>query len=131
MHEELEVDSKLLDVESQHGRRSVSVLRSSLGQRLRELGVEERAWPGRDDGFASLLYRGKEFAHFHTDQELDIRLGKDVIKREGLKPLSDSTVHPGRAKGSPWQEFRIITAEDVRQAIRLVQLAIEGLKVRS
>jgi hypothetical protein len=41
----------------------------------------------RDDGFSSLHFEGKEFAHFHGDNELDIRLGRDIIKREGL-------VHP-------------------------------------
>jgi len=107
----------------------MNALRVSLIKKLRELGVEERAGPGRDDGFASLLYRGKDFAHFHTDTELDIRLGKEVIKREGLVSLPDSTVHPGRAKGSAWYEFRISGAADVQKAIRLVRLAIEGLKL--
>jgi hypothetical protein len=107
----------------------MNALRSSLVKKLREFGVEERPWPGRDDGFASLLYQGKEFAHFHTDNELDIRLGKDVIKQERLVRISDSTVHPDRAKGSPWFEFRISSAADVQEAIRLVRLAIAGLKV--
>lgn len=103
-------------------------MRTSLSQKLRELGVEERAWPGRDDGFASLLYRGKDFAHFHSDCELDIRLGKDVVRRERLSPLPDSTVHPDRAKSSPWYEMRFATEADVQEAVRLVALAIQGLK---
>ena len=37
-------------------------LRSDLVTRLNELGVEERAWPGRDDGFSSLVFAGKETA---------------------------------------------------------------------
>ena len=41
-----------------------------MSERLRELGVEERTVPGRDDGFASLVYRGKDFAHFHHDGEI-------------------------------------------------------------
>src|SRR3569623_3811187 len=107
----------------------MNTLRPSLVKKLSALGVVERPLPGRDDGFASLVYRGKEFAHFHTDDELDIRLGKEVIKRERLVRLPDSTVHPDRAKGSPWFEFRISSAADVQEAIRLVRLAIAGLKV--
>jgi len=106
----------------------MNVLRRNLNQKLRDLGVEERPWPGRD-GFSSLFYRGKEFAHFHADLELDIRLGKAVIRRERLIPLSDSTVHPDRAKGSAWYEMRISTTADVEKSVRLVRLAIEGLVV--
>jgi len=102
-------------------------LREKLSQRLRAIGVEERAYPGRDDGFASLLFRGKEFAHFHTDSEIDIRLGKDVIQREGLVHPSDSRVHPARSSSSPWFEMKILRASDVDEALRLVQLALQGL----
>ena len=102
-------------------------LRTSLSKRLREIAVEERAWPGRDDGFASLLFEGKEFAHFHHWSEIDIRLGKDVIKREGLAHPTDSKVHPGRSKNSPWYEMKILNAEDVDEVVRLVQVAIAGL----
>ena len=108
----------------------VSAVRKSLSTRLRELGVEERAWPGRDDGFASLTYAGKEFAHFHTDHEIDIRLGKDIIKRERLIHPSDSTVHPDRASGSPWYEMKVRTASEADEAIRLVALAIEAMRSR-
>lgn len=108
----------------------VNELRKTLSRKMRDLGVEERAWPGRDDGFASLLYKGKDIAHFHSDCELDVRLGKTVKSREGLKPLPDSTVHPTRAKGSPWQELRISTESDVNEAIRLLQLAIDELKIK-
>jgi hypothetical protein len=105
--------------------RRTNALRSSLIKKLGELGVEERQWPGRDDGFASLLYRGKDIAHFHSNCELDLRLGKDNIKREGLRPLPDSTVHPGRAKSSPWQEIRFASEADVLEVVRLVKLAIQ------
>ncbi|HKE95001.1 MAG TPA: luciferase family protein [Povalibacter sp.] len=105
-----------------------SALRNRLSQKLRELGVEERAWPGRDDGFASLLFRGQEFAHFHTHCEIDVRLGKDVIRRERLVHPSDSTVHPGRSRNSPWYEMKVSSATDVDEAVRLVQIAIQGLR---
>lgn len=106
----------------------MSMLRNRLSQRLRELGVEERAWPGRDDGFASLRFGGKEFAHFHADREIDIRLGKDAIRRERLVHPVDSTVHPDRSKNSPWYEMRIHSAADVDEAVRLVRIAIQGMR---
>ena len=101
-----------------------------MSQRLRELSVEECAWPGRDDGFASLLFDGKEFAHFHNWSEIDIRLGKDAIKRERLAHPVDSKVHPGRSKNSPWYEMPIHSAADVDEAVRLVRVAILGLRSR-
>jgi hypothetical protein len=105
----------------------MSTLRKSISEKLHALGVEERAWPGRDDGFASLSYRGKEFAHFHNEGEIDIRLGKDAIKREHLVHPADSIVHPDRAKGSPWYEMKLRTVADVDEAIRLVRLAIRSI----
>lgn len=104
--------------------------RIRLSQRLRELAVEERAWPGRDDGFASLYFHGKEFAHFHHWAELDIRLGKDVIARERLVRPPPSRVHPDRSKNSPWYEVTLGSAADVDEAVRLVKLAILGLEGR-
>ena len=103
-------------------------LRNRMNQRLREIGVEERVWRGRDDGFLSLLFRGKEFAHFHTDCEIDIRLGKDVIRREGLVHPSDSKVHSGRSENSPWYEMKVSCASDVEEALRLVQIAIQAMQ---
>jgi hypothetical protein len=108
----------------------VNSLRDRLSKRLREIAVEERAWPGRDDGFASLLFEGKEFAHFHNWSEIDIRLGKDVIRREGLTHPGGSIVHPGRSKNSPWYEMKILNVADVNEVVRLVQVAISGLRGR-
>jgi len=100
-----------------------NALRKKLSERLRALGIEERAWPGRDDGFAGLFYQGREFAHFHHWTEIDIRLGKDVIARERLVHPAHSKVHPDRAKSSPWYEMKIESAADVDEALRLVQIA--------
>jgi hypothetical protein len=106
----------------------MNALHKRLSRRLRELAVEVRAWPGRDDGFASLLFDGKEFAHFHTWCEIDIRLGKNTIKREHLVHPSESKVHPGRSSNSPWYEMRILSVADVDEAVRLVKIAILGLR---
>jgi hypothetical protein len=102
-------------------------LREQLIKRLERLGVEHRPFPGRDDGFASLCYAGKAFAHFHNDRELDIRLTRAVIEREGLVHPASSTVHPARTRKSPWIEVHFTTDKDLERVARLVQLAIDQL----
>jgi hypothetical protein len=104
-------------------------LRDELIKRLAGLGVEHRPMPGRDDGFASLFYRDKPFAHFHSnnDNELDLRLTRAIIEREGLTHPPDSTVHPGRSKRSQWIEVRYTTQRQLDHVVKLVKLAIEQL----
>lgn len=103
-------------------------LHDELCRRLREIGVEHRPWPGRDDGFAGLEYDGRDLGHFHHWSEIDLRLGKTLIARENLVRMKDSKVHPDRAKNSPWHEMKLRSPADVDEAVRLVQLAIEDLK---
>jgi hypothetical protein len=105
----------------------MATLRARLIERVQEFGVEDRPAPGRDDGFSALCFRGKAFAHFHGDNELDIRLTKSVISREGLTHPSGSTVHPNRSKTSPWIELRFHTSADLDQVVRLVKLAVEDM----
>lgn len=109
----------------------MNTLRDIMSQRLRELAVEEHVLPGRDDGFTALSYKGREFAHFHNPSEIDIRLGKDVIRRERLVRARVSKVHPDRPDTSPWYELGIASAADVEEAVRLVTLAIAGLDRRT
>jgi hypothetical protein len=102
-------------------------LRKRLIDRVTKLGVEERVLPGRDDGFSSLWYGGKAIAHFHNDNELDIRLTKQVIDREGLAHPPDSAVHPNRTAKSQWIEVRFSTAAHLNRVIKLIKLAIGKL----
>jgi hypothetical protein len=102
-------------------------LRGELIDRLKKLGVEHRPLPGRDDGFASLCYGGKVFAHFHSDNELDVRLTKAVIDREGLIHPVGSIVHPNRTPKSHWIEVRFTAPAHLRRVVRLVKLAIEQI----
>ena len=106
---------------------NMAALRARLIDRVAKFGVEERELPGRDDGFSSLCYGGKSFAHFHNDNELDIRLTKAVIVREGLTHPTDSTVHPNRAESSHWIEIRFHSTADLDRVVRLVKLAIEDM----
>jgi hypothetical protein len=102
-------------------------LRKQLIARVANLGVAEEPVPGRDDGFAALFYRGKPFAHFHHDEEIDLHLTRSVIAREGLVHPSSSFVHPKRSKTSHWIELRLKTAADLDHVTRLIQLAIETM----
>jgi hypothetical protein len=102
-------------------------LRRQLIQRLEKLGVRDHVLPGRNDGFSSLRYNGKEFAHFHDDNELDIRLTRSVIRREGLVHPTNSRVHPDRSRNSRWIEVRLDNAADLERLIHLVKLAIDQI----
>jgi len=108
----------------------MSKLREQLVRKLQRMGVEERTWPGRDDGFSSLEFAGKDFAHFHNDGELDIRLGRNLIKREGLVHPPDSKVHPGRSQNSQWIEIRFTTPQGVEKIVDLVRLVIAEIAAR-
>src|SRR5258708_6123647 len=100
-------------------------LRQQLVERFAELGVEEYRVAGGSAGFSAFTYRGTDVAHFHNDHELDIRLGKALIQREGLVHSPHSRVHPNRDKKSQWIEVRFKSAADIDHVVRLMQLAIE------
>ena len=57
-------------------------------------GVSHTPWPERDDGFSTLHFQNKEIGHFHNFQEIDLRLGRKLIKAEGLTHYSDSNTPP-------------------------------------
>lgn len=78
-------------------------------------------------GGTALFFRGKEFAHFHHDNELDLRLTKKVILSLGLSHPVGSVHHPVRAVGSPWIEVRFNSEREVQRAAELVELAVAQL----
>jgi len=85
------------------------------------------AEPSPVSGGTALFYQGREFAHFHNDNELDLRLTKKVIQAEGLVHPTGSTYHPTRSASSPWIEVRFGTSSEVDRAAELVKLAISQL----
>jgi len=102
-------------------------LRQQLTKELLKIdGVTEKHWPDRDDGFSSFEYHGKDFAHFHHDNELDVRLGKQIIKANRVPRPTDSEPHPNRAAGSPWIELRYHDVAEVEEVVRLIKMAICG-----
>jgi hypothetical protein len=78
-------------------------------------------------GGTALIYHGKEFAHFHNDNELDLRLTKKVIKTLGMSHPTDSHHHPNRSANSPWIEVRFKNSSDIEKVSELVRLAVAQL----
>ncbi len=102
-------------------------LRHQLTQELLKIpGVTEKIPPNRDDGFSSFAYKNKDFAHFHSnnDNEIDVRLGKQLIKSQKMPRHADSKVHPDRAPGSSWIELRYQNSKEVDEVVRLIKLAL-------
>lgn len=78
-------------------------------------------------GGTALFYRGREFAHFHNDHELDLRLTSKLIRSLGLSHPAGSVHHPNRSASSPWIEVRFETDREVERAAELVRLAVAQL----
>ena len=78
-------------------------------------------------GGTALFFRGKEFAHFHSDNELDLRLTRKVIASLGLSHPPGSVHHPTRSTSSPWIEVRFKTKSEIQRVAELVKLAAAQL----
>jgi len=85
------------------------------------------AEPSPVSGGTALLFRGREFAHFHNDHELDLRLTKKLIHSLGLVHPAGSVHHPTRSSSSPWIELRFSTSAEAERVAGLVKLAIGQL----
>ena len=101
-------------------------LKARLLRKVREIdGVKDR--PSPVSGGSALFYRGKPFAHFHSDRELDLRLTKRVIRALNLSHPKGSLHHPNRSPNSAWIEVRFATIRDVNRAVELIRLAVAEL----
>ena len=100
-------------------------LRRKLIGRLEQIpDVKVHLWkPGSE--LIVITYKGKEVAHFHGNNELDIRLSKEVVKRNGLTHASGHVGHPNRKNGGRWLMARFTRESHLTQMIRLVEMAIE------
>jgi len=98
-------------------------LKDELISRLERIpGISHVPFPDRSDGFSGLRYRGREIGHFHHFNELDLKLGRKLIRQQGLKHQPDSEIHPKRGPGSQYIELRFHRREDVDEIVRLVEL---------
>ena len=75
----------------------MSGLPKELTQKLNSIpDVNVNLW--KDSDLLCVFYKGKEVAHFQGNNELDIRLTRAVMKREGLSPPKNTTSHLGRCQ---------------------------------
>ena len=88
-------------------------------------GVEDR--PSPVAGGTALSCFGKEFGHFHSDNELDLRLSRKIIQAQRPEHPSGSIQHPTRSPSWPRIEVRFTTPKDVVHVAELVRLAIAEL----
>lgn len=78
-----------------------------------------------ESNFMVIDYEGMGIAHFHGNNELDVRLSKEVVKRDGLKNAPNRVGHPKRKDGGRWLIVRFTRESHVAEMVRLVKLAIE------
>ena len=100
----------------------MSSLKNDLLQKLQAI-TGLQALPSQVAGGLALFHDGKELAHFHHDHELDLRLGKALIRSLRLSHPPRSEFHPARSPSSNWIELRFHTSEDVDRIVELVGLA--------
>ena len=99
-------------------------LKNELIKRLERIpGLEDR--PSKVAGGSAIFYNGKEIAHFHHDNEIDVRLTKKVIRKEGLMHPTDSELHRHRTPSSEWIELRFRKSKDLDEVVRLFKLALK------
>jgi hypothetical protein len=104
----------------------MAALKQKLLEQLRKIdGVEDL--PSPVSGGSALFHHGKPFAHFHNDNELDLRLTRQVIQQLGLSHPPDSFHHPDRTSNSAWIEVRFSSVRDIDRVAKLVRIAVEQL----
>jgi hypothetical protein len=99
-------------------------LKEMLVKKLQTLeGFEDR--PSKVSGGSAIFFQGKEMAHFHSQNEIDVRLTKKIIKSEGLSHPKDSQFHPKRGPSSEWIELQFRSVNQVEEIVRLFKLIMK------
>lgn len=99
-------------------------LKAKLVQELEKIkGLENR--PSKVAGGSAIFYKNKEIAHFHNNNEIDVRLTKKVIRQMGLSQPTDSKFHHHRGPGSEWIELRFRSQNHVDKVVELFKLALK------
>lgn len=101
--------------------------REQLEQKLLGLpGLSIAAW--KDTELICLFYHGRDFAHFHGEDILDLRLSTKIIRDEQLDRSISAQIHPKRSKSSRWIGIQFTTEADVDKTVDLVKLACSDLR---
>ena len=104
-------------------------LRAKLATELSKIpGLDMKVLNGNHEGFTYFEYRGKEIAHFDNNNELDVRLTKDIIKQKQLVHPSDSNNHPNRSRTLPhWIVLQFKNSGQLKEIVQLVKLAMKQI----
>lgn len=86
-------------------------------------GLEDR--PSIVAGGSAIFYKNKEIAHFHSGNEIDVRLTKKIIRAEGLIHPEGSKFHKTRGPSSEWIELQFTRVNHIDEVVRLFKLAIK------
>ncbi len=102
----------------------MAMLRKKLISKLEKIqGVDVRLWRP-DSHLMVIYYRGKEVAHFHGNNEIDIRLSPAVVKRDGLTHAPNRIGHLNRKNGGTWLIVRFTRESHLAEMVRLIKMAI-------
>lgn len=104
----------------------MKVARQRLEAALLEI-AEVSIRPYRDTDLICVLYRDREFAHFHGEDVLDIRLTPKIIRDYGMSREITKRFHPNRSPNSRWICLAIRTEDQLVQLKDLARLAIGAL----
>ena len=99
-------------------------MRDEIAGRLLTLpGVEER--PSRFGGGAAFHVAAREFAHFHSDEELDLRVGRRE-ERAIRRRFGEDPRFAFRRNPADWVVVRIAAGEDLALLDELARIAWEA-----
>lgn len=58
-------------------------LKTLLVEKVQQIpGISHKPWPERDNGISTLHFCDKEIGQFHDFQEINLRIGRKLIKKE-------------------------------------------------
>lgn len=103
----------------------MSGLRKKLTEKLiKQPGIDIRYWKP-DHHLLVIYHNDREIAHFHGNNELDIRLSREFVKREGLTHAPNRIGHPERKNGGRWLIVRFTRQSHLTEIERLIKVATE------
>ncbi len=101
-------------------------LRMVFERRLLEL-PQVTLKPWKETELICVFFGNKEFAHFHGQTILDLRLSVKIIREEQLSRDVSARIHPNRSQNSRWICFELKSPADVDRLLHLVQRACDEL----
>ena len=99
-------------------------MRSELEQRLAEIPGLKRG-PSRFGHESAYFAGGREVAHFHGEERMDVRLTRERIRERASEGGFDERVRT-RGASADWVEVRVTRRQDFPLALSLVEEAVRA-----